>query len=135
MRLETGLNRIETENWTHKKHISIIHCPNLSLRLSAPVVRTRRPSTQWSKTQEENKDYFNYVLFIILNILARVSLQPKFGYRSILPSGGRGFLSLWCLILDWEIEFEFSRKFVFAVKTITEVNTADSAVCMNLNIK
>ena len=130
MRLETGLNRIETENWTHKKHISIIHCP----KLSAPVVRTRRPSTQWSKTQEENKDYFNYVLFIILNILARVILQPKFGYRSILPSSGREFLSLWCLILNWEIEFKFSREFVFAVKAVTEVNTADSAVCMNLNI-
>ena len=72
-------------------------------------------------------------LFIILNILARVRIT-KIGYRSILPSSDRGFLSLRCLILDWEIEFEFSRKFVFAVKTVTKVDTTDSAICMNLNI-
>ena len=74
------------------------------------------------------------ILFIILNILARVRIT-KIGYRSILPSGGRGFLSLRCLILNWEIEFEFSRKFVFAVKAVAKVDTADSAICMNLNIQ
>ena len=94
----------------------------------------------WLNSQDDHfgLEFIKYILEQLNDMLLTCRWEAA-RYMTRFISGTERYISdiinigLFLFVLNWKIKFKFRRKFIFGIKSIGEIDSSNSAICVNLN--